>query len=134
MLLGSALDPNDPFTSMLMAGSEHMPQPYSFNPSQQKPRSFNQAFEGMSATLAPSALDMSPRHQTYQQPAATMSAAPASTPAFLSAYDGAMADLSKNQAFMAGTSSNGSGTATPGGIDGGWDSFINDTSWVENAT
>ena len=136
MLLGSALDPNDPFTSMLMAGSEHVPQPYNFNTPlpQQKPRSFNPAYEGMSATLAPSALDMSPRHQTYQQPVATMSAAPASTPAFLSAYDGAMTEFSKNRTFMAGTSSNGSGAATPGGIDGGWDSFINDTSWVENAT
>ena len=135
MLLGSALDPNDPFTSMLMAGSESMPQQYDFHPaSSQKPRSFNQTFEGMSATLAPSALDMSPRHQTYHQPTATFSAHPVPTPSFLSAYDGALPDFSKGQAFMGGASSNGSGTATPGGIDGGWDSFINDTSWPENAT
>lgn len=136
MLLGSALDPNDPFTSMLMAGSENMPHPYNFNASssQQKPRNLSQACEGMSATLAPSALDMSPRHQNYHSPAASMSVAPASIPAFSSVYDGAIPDFSKAQMFMGGTSSSGSGTATPGAIDGGWDSFINDTNWAENAT
>ena len=136
MLLGSALDPNDPFTSMLMAGSENMPQHYNFAPTSfsQKPRSFNQTFEGMSATLAPSALDMSPRHQTYHQPAAPMSAPPASGPAFWSAFEGAIPEFSKSQTFMSNGSSNGSGTATPGAIEGGWDSFIDANSWAENAT
>ena len=135
MLLGSALDPNDPLTSMLMAGSENMPQPYNYaHGAQQKPRSFSQAYEGMSATLAPSALDMSPRHQTYRQPSNTMSMAPSSAPAYFSTFDGAISDFSKNQAFASGGSSTGSGAVTPGGIDGGWDSFINDNSWVENAT
>ena len=133
MLLGSALDPNDPFTSMLMAGSENLPHPPNYHPtSQQKPRSFSQAYGGMSATLAPSALDMSPRHQTYHQPT-VMSAPPSSTSAFFPAYDGTMPEFSKSQMFMDGSSSNGSGAVTPGNIDGGWDSFI-DTSWAENVT
>ncbi|KAL6721172.1 hypothetical protein ACLMJK_000274 [Lecanora helva] len=135
MLLGSALDPNDPFASMLMAGAENMPQQYNFSTAaSQKPRSFNQTFEGMSATLAPSALDMSPRHQAYRHSATTMSGPPASAPAYLTTFDGGMADFAKGQSFMSNNSSSGSGSATPGAIDGGWDSFINDTSWAENAT
>lgn len=139
MLLGSALDPNDPLTSMLMAGGENMPQPYNYaNPSNlQKPRSTAYPYGGMSATLAPSALDMSPRNQTYMQPSMTMSASPAPTPAFLSPYEGSMPDFSKSQMFTGNNSSHGSGTATPGAIDGGWEAFINDSGdmpWPENNT
>lgn len=137
MLLGSALDPNDPFTSMLMAGSENLPQPYNYNttPSTlQKPRSFNQSYDGMSATLAPSALDMSPSHQIYAQPPTTISASPSSSPAFQLPYDGSLHDFSKSQMYAGGNSACGSGTVTPGGIDGGWDAFINDTSWNETTT
>ena len=132
MLLGPALDPNDPFTSMLMAGSENLPQPYNYNttPSTlQKPRSFNQSYDGMSATLAPSALDMSPRHQIYAQPSTTISPSPIS----FHPYDGSLHDFSKGQMYAGGNSAAGSGTATPVGIDGGWDAFI-DTSWTENTT
>jgi len=63
-LLGSALDPNDPLTSMFMAGSENYAQPF-YNPvapSLLKPRNFHPSYDGMSATLAPSALDMTPHH------------------------------------------------------------------------
>lgn len=136
MLLGSALDPNDPFTSMLMAGSENMQQPYNFSsPAHQKPRMPTFPYDGMSATLAPSALDMSPRHQTYGQLPTTMSSAPASAPACISTFEGSPLEFSKGQMLAAGgNSSNGSGTVTPGGFDAGWDSFINDTSWPENAT
>lgn len=137
MLLGSTLDPNDPFTSMLMAGSENLPQPYNHNTSAttlQKPRSFNQSYDGMSATLAPSALDMSPNHQIYAQPHTTISASPASTPAYQLPYEGSFLDLPKGQMYAGGTSASGSGTVTPAGIEGGWDAFINDTSWVENTT
>ena len=137
MLLGPALDPNDPFTSMLMAGSENLPQPYNPNTTSStlhKPRSFNQSYEGMSATLAPSALDMSPRHQIYALPTTTISASPASSPAFQLPYDGSFHDFSKSQIYAGGNSASGSGTVTPAGIDGGWDAFINDTSWAENTT
>lgn len=137
MLLGSALDPNDPFTTMLMAGSENLPQSYSYNatPSTlQKPRSFNQSYDGMSATLAPSALDMSPRYQIYAQPSTTISASPVSSSAFHYPYDCSLPEYSKGQVYTGGNSAAGSGTATPAGIDGSWDAFINDTSWCENTT
>lgn len=137
MLLGPALDPNDPFTSMLMAGSENLPQAYNYNTTSstlQKPRSFNQSYDGMSATLAPSALDMSPRHQIYAQPCTTISASPAPSPAFQLPYDGSLHDFSKGQMYAGGNSASGSGTVTPAGIDGGWDAYINDTSWIENTS
>ena len=134
MLLGSALDPNDPLTSMFMAGSEGMPQPFNYNsaPSNlQKPRNFNQSYGGMSATLAPSALDMSPRHQNYAPPSTTMSSSLSTSPAF---YDASIPDFSKSQLFPGSNSATGSGTVTPGGLDGGWDAFINDAPWGENVT
>lgn len=59
MLLGPALDPNDPFTS---TGSETLPQAYNYT------------------TLAPSALDMSP--QIYPLPSTTASAYNDSLPDF----------------------------------------------------
>ena len=132
MLLGGALDPNDPMTPMLMAGSENMPQPYNYNStsSLHKPRAFSQSYDGMSATLAPSALDMSPRHQNYNQPSSTsLSSALGNLPAF---YDTSLTDFSKNQLFPGSNSSGGSGTVTPG-LDGGFDAFIN-PNWGENAT
>ena len=135
MLLGPAMDSNDAFTSMLMAGSENLPQACNYSAAAsvlQKPRSFNQSYGGMSATLAPSALDMSPRHQMYAQPSVTVSASPTSSPAFQLPYDGSLYDSSKSQIYPGGNSASGSGTVTPAGIDGGWDAFINDTSWTEN--
>ena len=121
-----------------MAGSENLPQPsynYSTSPSTfQKPRSFNQTYDGMSATLAPSALDMSPRYQIYAQPPTTISASPVSSSAWHLPYDGSMPDFTKGQMYAGGNSATGSGTVTPAGIDGTWDAFINDTSWCESTT
>lgn len=136
MLLGSALDPNDPMTAMLMAGSENMPQPYNYatQSTLSKTPNVRQAFDGMSATLAPSALDMSPRHQNIGHPQSTIATMPSSTPAFQYAFDQGTPDFSKGHMFASGTSSCGSGPVTPGGIDGGWDAFINDNSWAENVT
>ena len=139
MMLGSALDPNDPLTSMLMAGNENVPQAYNYGsrPTMQKPRSTTWPYDGMSATLAPSALDMSPRHHSYAHPPLTATPSPATSPAFLSTYDGLMPDFSKGQIFPGTNSSHGSDTATPGNLDSGWDAFINDsgdTSWADNTT
>ncbi len=39
--IGSALDPNDPQTSILMAGSDNLPQPFAFNPSYSKSAMMN---------------------------------------------------------------------------------------------
>ncbi|KAI9878462.1 MAG: hypothetical protein M1830_000796 [Pleopsidium flavum] len=133
MLLGSALDPNDPLTSMFMAGSEAMVQPYyNFNPSasMSKQRNFHPSYDGMSATLAPSALDMSPDQLSYTNPSSTSSDS-LPTPAFNFNYDGAFGDL-KAANLTRSSSTQGSGGVTPA-IDGGWDAFINGNSWEENA-
>ena len=132
-LLGSALDPNDPLTSMFMAGSESMAQPFynPVSPSLLKPRNFHPSYDGMSATLAPSALDMTPHHGL------PMSLAPSgamSAPPFQMSFDPSAFDFSKGQLYGSGNSSHGSGTATPG-LDGNWEAFINDTvNWGETTT
>ncbi|KAL8722787.1 MAG: hypothetical protein Q9225_000799 [Loekoesia sp. 1 TL-2023] len=132
MLLGSALDPKDPMTSMLMGSNDNVIQSYwgTAPTSGTKSRNFHPSYDGMSATLAPSALDMSPHHLNYNQIQPT-STIPAVTPSYLS-FDNNMLDFSKG--FLQGSnSSHGSGTVTPGGLDGGWDAFI-DSSWAENTT
>ena len=136
MLLGSALDPSDPLTSMFMAGSEGMPMPNYYNPtpnSLSKQRNFHPSYDGMSATLAPSALDMSSGQSMFSsQPPATSTSM--GKPQFNLGFDSTFSDFGKSQQMFGGpNSSNGSGTATPG-LDGSWDAFINDGSWTENAT
>ena len=135
MLLGPSLDPNDPLTSMFMAGSEHMIQPYSsYDPgtSLLKPRNFHPSFDGMSATLAPSALNMTPPHPPNYSETSSATTDSASAPMFNFNFDNGGAEFSKGHTLTRGNSSHGSGTATPG-VDGGWDAFIDDNSWVENA-
>ena len=134
MLLGPALDPNDPLTSMFMAGSEALVQPYyNFNPgaSMSKQRNWHPSYDGMSATLAPSALDMSPDHLSYTNPSSTSSDS-ITTPAFNFNFEGALGDL-KAANLTRSNSTQGSGGVTPA-VDGGWDAFINGNSWEENAT
>ena len=132
-LLGSALDPNDPMTSMLMAGSDSMAQPFynTMSPSLLKPRNFHPSYDGMSATLAPSALDMAP----VQGLSASMAASGSfSAPPFQTAFDPSAFDFSKGQLYTSGNSSQGSGSATPG-LDGGLEAFINDNiNWAETST
>ena len=129
-LLGSALDPYDPMTSMLMAGSDSMAQPFynSMPTSLLKPRSFQPSYDGMSATLAPSALDMTP-HQgspTSMAPSGSMSAPP-----FQMSFDPSAYDFSKGHFYASGNSSSGSGTVTPG-LDGNLEAFMNDSvNWNE---
>ncbi|KAL9598776.1 MAG: hypothetical protein Q9219_004273 [cf. Caloplaca sp. 3 TL-2023] len=133
MLLGSALDPKDPMTSMLMGSNDNFMQSYwgAAAPSGTKSRNFHPSYDGMSATLAPSALDMSPHHFSYQQTQPT-STIPTTNPSYLS-FDNSLIDFSKG--FQQGSnSSHGSGTATPGALDRSWDAFINDSSWTENST
>ncbi|KAL8937145.1 MAG: hypothetical protein Q9216_004574 [Gyalolechia sp. 2 TL-2023] len=133
ILLGPALRPGDPMTSTLMGSNENFMQSYWGHPptSGTKSRNFHPSYDGMSATLAPSALDMSPNHLQYNQTQPT-STVPGVNPSYFS-FDNNMLDWSKG--FMqSSNSSHGSGTATPGGFDGGWDAFINDSSWAENTT
>lgn len=133
MFLGSMLDPNDPLTSMLMAGSENMMQPhYDPNSSLPKQHSFHPSYDGMSATLAPSALDISSQNVTgLPSNSAVSSSSLSSTPPFSLGFSDGLPEM-KNHNFTRSNSSHGSGTGTPA-IDGGWDAFI-DNSWVENGT
>lgn len=131
-LLGPALDPNNPLTSMFMAGSENVPQPF-YHPSASllKPRNFHPSFDGMSATLAPSALDMAPQHgmPTSMAPSGSMSAPP-----FQMSFDPSAFDFTKGPMYVSGNSPSGSGTATPG-YDVNFDAFINDSvNWAEATT
>lgn len=129
-MLGSVLDLNDPMTSMFMAGSENLIQPFynPMSPTQMKTHQFHPSYDGMSATLAPSALDM-PTEGLSNLPSASPTSL--STP-FSSGLDGGLLDF-KGQAFTRSSSSQGSGTGTPG-LDAGWDAFINENFWSENAT
>ena len=130
MLLGATLDPNDPLTSMLMAGSENLPQPYfNFNPQHATPK-YHPSYDGMSATLAPSALDMSPSHTSYTDPSSATNTS-VSTPSFNYGLDSSLGDF-KGISYGTSSSAHGSGSVTPG-ADGGWDAFINDSPWTENA-
>ncbi len=136
MLLGNSLDPHDPMTAMMMAGSEHHPQPWNYNnhnsAMSMKPRDgFNPGHDGMSATLAPSALDMSQSNQQFSGAPSSMSMSSSANPdgLHLNAFDSSMNDFSKSQPF-GGNSSGGSGVGTPS-IEGGWEAYINDNSWSD---
>ena len=137
MLLGSTLDPNDPTTAALMAGSENIPMPFDNGGSSHrdmKIRGFNQPFEGMSTTLAPSALDMAPHNHNFNLSQNGIGMNSHSTPGLPLSFEGSLTDFSKGQHYFAsGNSSGGSGAGTPGG-DANWEAFINDASWAENPT
>jgi len=133
-MLGPALDPNDPFSAMLMNGSENfMSSPYSPWGTQQigkssHPVSMHPSYDGMSATLAPSALENSPE---------SLSATPASKSTLTG--DGTSApssgfDFSFGQELTMGNGGAqglASGQITPG--EGFWDSFVQENGWSEEA-
>ncbi|KAL9610278.1 MAG: hypothetical protein Q9167_004998 [Letrouitia subvulpina] len=132
MLLKSGIDPKDPLSSMYTgANDSFMPSSWpSAHASLLKARNFQPSHDGMSATLAPSALDMSPHHFQHSQHPLMINRLGQITPTSL--QEGGIPDFSKGW-FQRSNSSHSSGTATPA-IDCGWDAFINDTSWAENAT
>ena len=139
-MLAPALDPNDPFTASLMAGSEQFMSnphyPWSNSPA---PKSESMSgFNGMSATLALSALDMN--NDSYT--ATTSGASYDTSTAPSSGLDFNLSQESTQLKGMPGvggqfmtrdTSVLGSGQVTPGG-DGFWDSFVQDGGWGEEST
>ncbi|KAL9585958.1 MAG: hypothetical protein Q9212_001224 [Teloschistes hypoglaucus] len=130
-LLASALDSKDPMSSMLMGGHDNFTQSY-WAPSFVSPlktRKFHPSYNGMSATLAPSALDIPPQPYDFNQ-SQSASSFPMNNQSFVP-FEGSMPDFSK-AFFHDSNSSHGSGTATPG-LDGGWDAFIDHTSWENTA-
>ena len=92
---------------------------------------FHPSYDGMNATLAPSALDISPDSATFSDPSPATTES-ANTPPFSYNFDSCLLDY-KGVSFASANSAHASGTATPGN-DGGWDAFIDDNSWTENTT
>lgn len=131
MLLGSALDPNDPLTSTLMAGSKAIKESvnhFDYTDVNYKQSRLHPSWDGMSATLAPSALDLSPSRSNYDTPS-SVSTEPTVTSAYSYNFDGNFSDF-KSTGYTASTQN---GNISPGN-DPSWDSFIDDNSWPENAT
>lgn len=139
-MLGPALDPNDPFSAQLMAGSEaftngagypwgdagHGVKGMPVHPS---------AWPGMSATLAPSAL-MSTPTSTASTPGTSApatsrdSVAPSTGLDFHFSQESKGLNLSNFDGF--GSDAVDSGQVTPG--EGFWDNFVHDNSWNEETT
>lgn len=132
-LLGSALDPNDPLTSMLMqGGGPSMPQPYHYNPNGGKPKNASQPFDGMNQTLAPGMLDTPFLGDTsfYNTPPSAITDGVISpwTPAgFGFGFD---PSCFSNDPLKPSLTRQNSGTMTPG-ADGEWQSLINGNVWEE---
>lgn len=127
---GGPLDPDDPFTKMLMSGHELWQPQYTPTLSAASKPMYHSSYDGMSATLAPSALDMSLQNITNPPPIMS-----GSTPDFSSYQmpsDGGAGgpDFSKGQLLAGCHSSPGSGPGTGTGtpMEGAWDTFINDFS------
>lgn len=144
-LLGPALDPNDPLTSVLMAGSEnYISHPYypwgnmqsSSKPGQMTP-SLHPSYNGMSATLAPSALESGA--DALSAITTTTSPSNDNTTALSLGLGFNFSQESKsfNPYSATGlghddsTRGFGSGQVTP--AEGFWDSFVQDGSWNEEA-
>lgn len=129
--LGPHLDPNDPFTAMLLGNQEYKPQQsfYSYNPNggSSKGKSFSppSTFDGMNQTLAPGMLDTTYNDAcNYNTP---FSADSSMTPQ--SAFGGFGFDLSYNDAFK---TSSVSGLTTPGEHD--WANLIDANVWEESSS
>lgn len=122
MFLGSALNPNDPFTQQLMGGNafgQHFDFSNTFMP--QKPSQYG---PGMHETLvAPGSFRMSPSQSFTGANGADPSP-------YGQSLDKGSADFS-GAAFNNSMSAACSGHNTPGFEE--WESFINDASWGENA-
>jgi hypothetical protein len=136
-LLGSALDPNDPFSLMLMSGSDRSQQPfYSYNPNpSSKSRSMHPhpSYDGMNQTLAPGALVTNLDNQTFSNPpsAATEGVISPTATGFGFNFDGSFGDAFKPSAMTRSSSAHGSGdNVTPGG-DRDWSSFVDGNLWEE---
>ena len=145
-LLGPGLDPNDPFTSTLMAGSEnYISNSYypwgnmqgSSKLGQMTP-SIHPSYNGMSATLAPSALDSST--DALSATTATTSPSNDNTAAPSSGLGFSFSQESKGLNSYSATGFNhddltqglSSGQVTP--AEGFWDSFVQDGGWTEDGT
>lgn len=140
-MLGPALDPHDPMTSMLMAGSENYTSspyyPWGGMQSSGKVEPTHPSYCGIFTTLAPSALENSPdlaaTAETSHQKSDPGACAPSSGLDFGGGQDSM--NFKGVSGFGTGfTRENsaiglGSGQGTP--AEGFWDSFVQDGGWAE---
>lgn len=148
-LLQGALDPNDPMTAVLMAGSDnYISNPYypwgdmqsSGKPGQMAP-SMHPSYHGMSATLAPSALENGPEPLSSTTVTSGASgdatSAPSSGLDFNFSQESTLKGYTQYSAtgFKREDSASGlaSGQVTPA-ADGFWDSFVQDGGWADEPT
>lgn len=128
LLLGPALNPTDPLTSMFMAGSNAFPRPWedvATSPLAKAAQKLHPSYDGVHATLAPSALDLSQTSAPGPEPAfprlfelnadgqAPIKTAPAAVPALAPEH------LARDHAP--------GDECSIGGED--WSAFINDLLW-----
>jgi hypothetical protein len=141
-MLGPGLDPLNPMTSMLMAGSENYTSssyyPWGNMQNASKLEATRPTFSGMFSTLAPSALENSHDFSATAGKSGSDSSDNASAPSAGIDF-GYGQDGSSNLKGMSGFGSAlsrensgtglGSGQITPG--EGFWDSFVQDGGWME---
>jgi hypothetical protein len=135
-MLAPALDSNDPFSAMLLNGSEqHILSPYyPWGNHQGKMGELPATYSGMPSTLAPSALDKDSLSQSGSESATLTNN---SEPSYGLTVDFGGQD---NEYFFhgPGTSMDGanggftSGQTTPG--EGFWDFFVQDGGWNKEST
>ncbi|KAL9107150.1 MAG: hypothetical protein Q9227_007930 [Pyrenula ochraceoflavens] len=145
-MLGPALDPNDPFTSMLMGGSDTFNSNPSYpwdatmsQPIKSEHSPMHPSWNGMSATLAPSALDGAVNDLSHStKETAPLSAGPMPPPSDgfdfnLSQESASSKGMPQASAAMMSRQNSGQGLKsapiTPG--EGFWDSYLQDGSWGE---
>lgn len=131
-MLGPALDPNDPFSAMLLNGSQqHISSPYYpwGNVQQGKMGELPATYSGMASTLAPNPLDNEGKSASGS----------GDTSAPSSGLNLDLGDQDNKFAFHGlGSTMEGandgftSGQITPG--EGFWDSFVQDGGWSEEST
>jgi hypothetical protein len=134
-MLAPALDPNDPFSAMLLNGSQqHISSPYYpwGNMQQGKMGELPATYSGMASTLAPSALDNERLSATGSGDASlTGTSAPIGTLDF-SNQDNKYSFHGAGSTMEGANGGFTSGQITPG--EGFWDSFVQDGGWSEEGT
>ena len=135
-MLAPALDPTDPFSAMLLNGSEqHISSSYYpwGNMQQGKMGELPSTYSGMASTLAPSDLDNERLSATGSRDTSLTSTS--GPPGLNLDFGGQDNKLSFHGAGTTMDGANGgftSGQITPG--EGFWDSFVQDGGWSEDST
>lgn len=136
-MLAPALDPNDPFSAMLLHGSEqHISSPYYpwGNMLQGKLGELPATYSGMASTLAPSVLD-NERLTVSGSGSASLTSTSAPSSGLNLDFGGQDNKFSFHGAGSTIDGTNAgftSGQITPG--EGFWDSFVQDGGWSEEGT